>query len=367
MRRRPVGRTVGAALAGLLAHVAVVHVAAGRLVAQERPVRTPSPTAPAPAAPARAALADSARIMRRGIVTDTAGAPVGGANVTDLKTGTTQFTDSVGRFTVRGARIGTVSLEISAPGYETMTFDFAPEPGDTSTLTVPLVRVVEPPMLPFARLPQSLAGRVLDPSGRALDDATVQVVTALKEVRTDSLGRFALAPLPTGRHLVRARRVGYLAESFFTTITDSTSARLTIQLTPLGQDLGTVNVRARAGSRRLQDFELRRQRLSGFGSFMTGDEIRTRNPIYLTDVFRTMRGVTVTQDNNGRQILVGRGQCLMAVRVDGMEIPLGEQGLDSFVVPQDVAAIEVYPGDGAVPMELRSMRGGCGVVAIWTR
>jgi hypothetical protein len=337
------------------------------LVAQQRPTRAPAPLPPATPAPARAPIADSAKIMRRGIVTDTAGKAVEGANVKDLRTGTTQFTDSIGRFTVRGVRVGAVSLEISAPGYESMTFDFAAEPGDTTTLVVPLVRVLEPPVLPFARLPQSLAGRVLDPNGRPLDDATVQVVTAMKEVRTDTLGRFALAPLPTGRHLVRARRVGYLAESFFTTITDSTSARLTIQLTPLGQDLGTVNVRARAGTRRMQDFELRRQRNAGFGSFMTGDEIRARNPIYLTDAFRTMRGVTVTTNASGRQILVGRGQCLMSVRVDGMEMPLGDAGLDAFVMPQDVAGIEVYPGDAAVPMELRSMRGGCGVVAIWTR
>lgn len=331
-------------------------------LAAQRPGR-----APAPRPAVSPTVADSVRWLRTGIVTDSTGRPVAEATVLETGTGTVQATDSAGRFRLRGARTGRVSLEIRKPGYETMAFDFDAVPGDTTTLQVPLLALDEPPPLPFARLPQSLAGRVIDPSGRPLADATVQVITALKEVRTDTLGRFALASLPTGRHLVRARRVGYAAESFFATITDSTSSRLTIQLTPMGQDLGTVQVRARAGARRLEQFESRRRRLSGFATFLTEDDWRARSPIFITDVLRTSRGVTVTTNASGRQVLVGRGQCLMSVVVDGVQVPVGDEGIDSFVVPTDVAAIEVYPGDAIVPMELRAGRTNCGVVAIWTK
>ncbi len=345
-------------------------LAPGALAAQGTP-RAPSPATPAPRDTVRAGerMAGLARAAsaRRGIVTDTVGAPVRDASVRDVKTGALLLSDSLGRFELRGPRVGSVSLEVSAAGYERMSFDFDAVPGDTSTLVIPLTSSAEPPPLPFAKLPASLAGRVLDQSGRPLDDANVQVITALKEVRTDTLGRFALAQLPVGRHLVRVRRVGYAAESFFATITDSTSARLVVALTPLGQDLGTVTVRARAGTRRLEQFERRRQRLAGFGTFVMRDEIDARNPLAITDMLRTTRGVTVSTDARGRTQLVGRGQCLMAVRVDGIEVPIDDWGIDTFVAPQDVAAIEVYPGDGATPPELRSQRSNCGVVAIWTR
>ena len=353
-----------------LALASAVTVEAQLRPSPRRPAAPPRPV-PAPVADTLAAAVRARdtvpRWMRRIVVTDSAGAPVRDAVVRDLKTETVDLTDSTGTHLVRGARAGTVSLEIRAPGFEAMTFDFAQLPGDTATITVPLVALDEPPPLPFARLAGSLAGRVLDPSGRPLDGATIQVLTALKEVRTDTLGRFAIAGLPTGRQLVRARRVGYVAESFFATITDSTSTRLVVQLTPMGQDLGTVAVRARAGSRRLEQFESRRRRLQGFASFIDAAEIRARDPVNLTDVLRGTRGVTVTTNPNGRQVLVGRGQCLMAVRIDGMEVDVTEQGLDSFMVPADVAGIEVYPGDGAVPLELRSTRPACGVVAIWTK
>ncbi len=369
-------RRVVTAASGVAALVVVALGTAAGLAAQQRPTPRRPASRPAEVAPrddgtagdTLAARRDTTpRRLRRIVVTDSAGAPVREASVRDTKTGTVDVTDSSGTYFVRGARTGTVSLEIRAPGFEPMAFDYEQVPGDTSTIPVSLVALDEPPPLPFAKLAQSLAGRVLDPSGRALADATIQVLTAQKEVRTDSLGRFALAGLPTGRQLVRARRVGYLAESFFATITDSTSTRLVIQLTPMGQDLGTVTVRARAGARRLEQFESRRRRLQGFATFIDAAEIRERAPVNITDVLRGARGITVTNNSAGRQVLVGRGQCLMAVRIDGMEVPVGEQGVDSFVMPNDVAAIEVYPGEGSVPLELRSTRPTCGVVAIWTK
>nr|MCU0619301.1 carboxypeptidase-like regulatory domain-containing protein [Gemmatimonadaceae bacterium] len=166
-------------------------------LAAQRTDRAPVPprTAAPPRAATPAAATDSARWGRTGLVTDSTGAPIVAATVLEVRTGVVQSTDSAGRFRVRGARIGTVSLEIRAAGYEPMVFDYEQLPGDTATLTVPLVALDEPPPLPFARLAGSLAGRVLDPSGRPLVGATIQVLTALKEVRTDTLGRFALAGL----------------------------------------------------------------------------------------------------------------------------------------------------------------------------
>ncbi|MCU0624684.1 MAG: hypothetical protein MUF53_12600, partial [Gemmatimonadaceae bacterium] len=54
--------------------------------------------------------------VRRGLVTDTVGAPVREATVRDVRTGTLLLTDSLGRFALRGARTGAVSLDITAPG-----------------------------------------------------------------------------------------------------------------------------------------------------------------------------------------------------------------------------------------------------------
>jgi len=63
----------------------------------------------------------------------------------------------------------------------------------------------------------------------------------------------------------------------------------------------------------------------------------------------------------------GRAGCVN-VYVDGSRWQQMEAGdLDSFVRPQDVAAIEVYPGGGSMPVEFQSTGGDCAAVVVWTK
>ena len=63
----------------------------------------------------------------------------------------------------------------------------------------------------------------------------------------------------------------------------------------------------------------------------------------------------------------GRNGCVN-VFVDGSRWQQLEAGdLDSFVRPQEVAAIEVYPGGGSMPVEFQSSGGDCAAVVAWTK
>ena len=63
----------------------------------------------------------------------------------------------------------------------------------------------------------------------------------------------------------------------------------------------------------------------------------------------------------------GRAGCVN-VFVDGSRWQQLEPGdLDAFVRPEEVAAIEVYPGGGSMPVEFQSAGGDCAAVVVWTK
>jgi hypothetical protein len=63
----------------------------------------------------------------------------------------------------------------------------------------------------------------------------------------------------------------------------------------------------------------------------------------------------------------GRQGCVN-IYVDGSKWQQLEAGdLDSFVRPQDVAAIEVYPSGANSPVEFQSSGGDCAAVVVWTK
>ena len=63
-------------------------------------------------------------------------------------------------------------------------------------------------------------------------------------------------------------------------------------------------------------------------------------------------------------------ECSATIFVDGMRSDLAagsvaEMFLDDFVLPTDVAAIEVYARSAIAPAQFLNV-GACGVVAVWT-
>jgi len=144
-------------------------------------------------------------------------------------------------------------------------------------------------------------------------------------------------------------------------------------------------------NRTMHDFDRRRRR--GNGAFLTRAQIDRLHAPRLTDLLRTLPGVTVEPNASGALVVELRRsksftfepvpvprsdsggtpiasqatvrKCPATFQVDGL--PIDESGaVDSEVRPEMIEAIEVYSG-GQVPAEFNARNSECGVVMIWTR
>jgi len=215
------------------------------------------------------------------------------------------------------------------------------------------------------------AGLVRDSLGTPIVDADVSSAGA--RARTDSVGRFVIR-IPGGDSTtITVRRVGYESVSF--TVATDTLVRndLDIELRVLPRALPGISVtkdrRARVPS--IESFEERRLRKEGAGFFLSRAELADRDGQPLTSILRSVRGVSVVRQSNGRHILrfarwSGKGSnCSPHVWLDGMQVR--DLEVDD-ITTRDVEAIELYPNSSSAPPEFDSgSKFACGVVAIWTR
>jgi hypothetical protein len=146
-----------------------------------------------------------------------------------------------------------------------------------------------------------------------------------------------------------------------------------VSLSTMRAVLDTVKVSATRLSDR-QQAEFDRRRHSGFGRYLTADDIARRQPIYTSDLFRSMPGMRFDRTNVngalGSPPIMMRGAldalCEPAIYVDGHFLAgMTADELDAFVQPSDIIGIEVYVGATAPP-QFQSSLNGCGSIVIWT-
>lgn len=214
-------------------------------------------------------------------------------------------------------------------------------------------------------------------SRRRVVGVTVSFGEGLTAV-TDGRGRFEIKNLPTGTYHVRLSRIGYRLKTFDLPLGERDAKDaifLDVSLEPLPVELEPLEVRGDTSTivayGRLADF-YRRRRMGMGGRFFARQDIDRRNPLYVSDLLRTVPGAWFTYDRWGDQYIsfrsFGRGRCSATLWLDGVRVPQGFGGVDAWVLPHDVEGIEVYNSDLTTPAELwGSFGGGCGTIAIWTR
>ena len=116
---------------------------------------------------------------------------------------------------------------------------------------------------------------------------------------------------------------------------------------------------------------------SGFGYYITREDIEARNPSRVSDMLATLPGLTMETSGGGGHgsFYMGRAlptggqlsRCRVQVWVDGMLASGEGMRVDDFVSPNDVHMIEVFKGLASIPPEFLSRDAKCGVIAIWTR
>ncbi|HKP14952.1 MAG TPA: carboxypeptidase regulatory-like domain-containing protein [Gemmatimonadaceae bacterium] len=214
-------------------------------------------------------------------------------------------------------------------------------------------------------------GRVVNNRGAPVGNARVTLNGTGAATLTRENGEFVLDSLPAGTQAVTVRHLGYAQTEKTVELSSRTPARVTVEMGPYVPVLETREV----VSRQEQGLErvgwTTRKRGASTGYFIGPEQIEARRATQFTDLLTTTPGIRV-QGTMGRMSIsatrtAGRAGCVN-VYVDGSRWQQLEAGdLDSFVRAQDVAAIEVYPGGGSMPVEFQSLGGDCAAVVVWTK
>jgi hypothetical protein len=122
---------------------------------------------------------------------------------------------------------------------------------------------------------------VTDSAGKPVPGAEVQIVGTSLRGNTDGDGRIALLAVPTGKAVLRVRRLGFAELTIPISITPGSMPEARFKLMPIATDLNKVVVRA-AGLKpdryaRTQKFDgFYRRRAEGLGTFLTREIIDAR-------------------------------------------------------------------------------------------
>ena len=217
----------------------------------------------------------------------------------------------------------------------------------------------------------SISGTVKDSAGTPIPGVEVVLLRTKGAVYSDSLGVFRLTNIPAGKRELHFRRLGFAPKSVDTEIAEGKSVDLAIVLEVSATVIDGMTVEELTHRRQmLSDFYERSA--SGFGHFVTREQIEKRNPMNLSDMMRMIPGARLTPVRNGGQATLrfsraqGPRDCPPQYWVDGVKT--WNLNIDD-IVPQDVEGIEVYSGASTVPPQFNTKEGTtiCGVILIWTR
>ena len=215
-----------------------------------------------------------------------------------------------------------------------------------------------------------LSGTVVTADGgRPIMGAQVNIMSGSR-VRTNERGEFTLLDTPAGTRTLEVRALSFYPERRPVDVI-ADGPHIYVALSTLKAVLDTVRVTASRPSDRLRSGFMERRR-SGVGRFMTEEDVRRRQPIVTSDLFRMVPGVRMQYDASrfDNRILM-RGAvdewCSPVIYIDGRQMnDLTVDEVDTWVRPKDITGIEVYAGAGVAAAYEQGMT-SCGSIVIWTR
>jgi hypothetical protein len=222
------------------------------------------------------------------------------------------------------------------------------------------------------RVPRGSArvfGRVVNKNGAPVPNARVGLMGTSAAALTKANGEFVLDSLPAGTQALVVRQLGYRPTEVPVDLSSRAAARVTVRLGEFVPELSAVEVVSRREEGLQKVGFLDRKRTSAGGYFIGPDQLEKRNAQRFTDVLRTTPGLRVTEQNGQATVEPTRsaqGGCV-TFYVDGapwQQLDAGD--LDTFVRPDEVAAVEVYSG-ASIPPQFTTPGQSCSAVVVWTK
>ncbi|MEO7996668.1 MAG: carboxypeptidase regulatory-like domain-containing protein [Gemmatimonadaceae bacterium] len=210
----------------------------------------------------------------------------------------------------------------------------------------------------------------------ALDDGTplnnaVVGITNGPQTRTNDRGQWTITNAPPGSQSLEVRAVGKYPVRRNVNVIDGT-APIRVAMTNFKTVLDTLKVTAGlSASLDYRDFETRR-RSQGMGRFFTADDIRKRNVLETSDLFKAIPNVDVVTLGLGQTVFqmktAFRGEtCTPTIVLNGTQMNnISADELDNMVRPERIIGIEVYT-ESNTPAKFQSGMSGCGSIVIWQR
>ncbi|HET9424767.1 MAG TPA: carboxypeptidase-like regulatory domain-containing protein [Gemmatimonadaceae bacterium] len=232
-----------------------------------------------------------------------------------------------------------------------------------------------------------LSGRVVSERS-PVPNVQVWVVLADTMVVTDSSGRFRIAGLPAGQHLIQLRRLGFDVKRDSVTLRrrEETVREFTMDGVPQLDTMRTVADAMKYDVPRLQDFE--RRRLSGSGGHFIGEmELRRNEQRTVAELIRSSVPGLKIVEHRGRRVISSTSSpnmnlkalpnngplgCWVSVYLDGMLIfdgdgePLDPPDMSQFF-GLNLSGVEYYGSGANVPLQFKNIRNNCGTLLLWTR
>ena len=211
-----------------------------------------------------------------------------------------------------------------------------------------------------------LTGRVTDPQGLPISDASIVVQGATPKTSSAKDGSFRLSGLPSGTRSVLVRRVGFAPVELPVSLAAATPTNVVVKLDKTTPTLAPVKVVGSMDSALKADGFTDRRRM-GMGYYLGPEDIARRMPQQLSSLFQMIPGFQIAPGvGTGMQIRSIRDGCVTYV-IDGVPWQEGQAGqLDYQFKPEQLMAIETYSAAAAPAQFVAPGRSSCSVVIIWT-
>lgn len=218
-------------------------------------------------------------------------------------------------------------------------------------------------------------------NGTPVAGAQVSITDGPQTIANDQ-GEWTLAGAPAGTRMLETRALGFYPNRRRVDII-SEAAPVRVSLSTLKAVLDTVMITARRINPDPSGFKSRTR--TGQGRYLTPEDIVRLQPLTVSDLFRSVPGLKVEFDSRAldKRIFMrgSAGPCQPAIYINGLPmtgqvadsvksgvgvVTLTADDLDTWMRPNDVTGIEIYPGETA-PIEYQQSMSGCGSILIWTK